>query len=95
MAGAAPRKGPNVRLDSQVQARLDRQRAEEHAALMRSRNLKLYVGLPALLALAVGSVLMATSDDATIAITGNVIASIFAWLVWKNRNRIKAALGFG
>jgi hypothetical protein len=89
----APTRKPEVRLNPALQAQLLEQMREEQTAAIRSRRIKLFVLLPAVVGATIVSLMMALANDSTIAIIGNVVASSLLLFFWKVRKRIGAALG--
>ncbi len=83
-----------VQIDPGLQERLLLQMREEQEAAMRRRALQTWILGPLALGLiAIGTVL-SFSDDMTVAIVANVIASTLLWALWKiNKARIRRALG--
>ena len=84
-----------MRLNPALQARLLEQMREEQAASMRARRIKLFVFVPAVIAITVASSLMAFSEDSVTAMIGSTLASSLLFLFWKLRKRIGAAIGLG
>ena len=61
---------------------------EEQAASIRARYIKLFVGMPAFVAILVWSAMAAFSDDQTTAMIGNTVASSLLFVLWKVRKHI-------
>jgi hypothetical protein len=95
LANVPPVKKGEVRLNPALQERLLEQMRQEQSSALRSRQIKLFVLVPAIVAGTVYSVMMAFSPDSTTAIIGNTIASSLLLLFWKLRKRIGASVGLG
>lgn len=95
MVTPRPVRRREVRLNPGLQAQLLQQMREEQAASANARRFRLFVLLPALLVATGVSLKMALSDDPTINVIGNLVASSLLWLFWKLRRRIGSALGLG
>lgn len=95
MTNVVPAKRPEVRLNPALQARLLEQMRDEQSSAIRSRRIKVFVLIPAVIAAAVVSTMLAFDPDQTTAMIGNTIASSLLLLFWKLRKRIGAGLGFG
>lgn len=78
---------PQVTLDPKVQAQLLAQMREEQTAAIRSRRIRIFVMVPAVIALLLVSTILMFSDDHATAMISNLFASLLGWQLWKHRKR--------
>jgi hypothetical protein len=95
LANVAPAKRPEVRLNPALQARLLEQMREEQSSAIRSRRIKVFVLVPAVIVAMVVSTMLAFDPNQTTAMIGSTIASSLLLLFWKLRKRIGASFGLG
>jgi hypothetical protein len=68
---------------------------QEQASAIRARRIKVFVLVPAVIAVTVVSTVLAFSPDQTTSMVGSTLASSFLLLFWKLRKRIAEGLGLG
>jgi hypothetical protein len=95
LANVPPAKRPEVRLNPALQERLLKQMRQEQASAIRSRRIKVFVLVPAVIVAMVVSTMLAFSPDQTTSMIGSTLASSLLLLFWKLRKRIGAGLGLG